>query len=146
MKVNTGNMKSIIKDGVQEELDKERRRMNIIVRNCKEEIGKDDKDAVEDIFNDIGVVTEQDFQVQRLGNQHGDVNYARPIRVQFQNTQIRYKVLQKAINLKDSTINEYQKVYITPDLTKYEQEVNWLEHFLNVHHVVDHLIPDNVKQ
>ena len=94
----------------------EKRRLNLVVMGVRE-VGKD-KDFVKEL---LAVVAGRDVwevtNVSRIGRQQE--GKTRPIRLVMANQDSRIEILQACPGLRKH--EEYQKVFVTPDLTRKQQ-------------------------
>lgn len=108
----------ITREDVLEEMEKERRRNNLVVMGVKNE--GEDQEFIKDMFTRlVGAkgVRAMD-SVERIGKR--DANKIRPIRVVLKNTETKFDILKAASELKNHP--EYKDVYIMTDLTRKQQE------------------------
>lgn len=108
------------REDVLEEIEIEKRRLNLVIMGLKEE--NDDEIAVKDLFMTLTGTSgvKSVVRVERIGRaQHGRI---RPIRVVMSNSDSKYGILQACSDLKKR--EEYKRVYVTPDLTRKQQEAD----------------------
>jgi hypothetical protein len=108
------------RDEVLEEIEIEKRRLNLVIMGIKED--NEDDAAVKDLFTVLvgskGVKAVS--SVERIGRaQAGKI---RPIRVKMINSDSKLDVLKSCSDLRKH--EEYKKVYISPDLTRKQQEAD----------------------
>ena len=132
---NETSLREIIAEELQEKqkLDeeklKEKKKMNLMFFNFKEDQHKTNEDLMLDDFNKIqsayeGRVTiiESDItHITRIGKKQNDK--VRPILVTFKSEEKRMEILRRGKNLEDkSDEGELTKVYVAPDKTKKQRE------------------------
>jgi len=104
------------REDVLEEIEIEKRRLNLVIMGVKEE-GKDE-DFVKEL---LAVVAGRDVwevtNVSRIRRQQE--GKTRPIRLAMANQDSRIEILQARPGLRKH--EEYQKVFVTPDLTRKQQ-------------------------
>lgn len=103
---------------IMEELEIERRRLNLVIMKVPEE-GKDEdivKEIVTHLIGESG--SSAIVEVERIGRLSGD-GKARPLRVKLNQQNIRRDILHAAPKLKDN--DTYKKIFVTPDLTRKQQ-------------------------
>ena len=61
-------------------------------------------------------------QVVRLGRQQNEGNRPRPLLVKLVNGGKKWNILRNARKLKDTEVEEFKKVIITPDMTEKERK------------------------
>lgn len=107
---------------VEEKLDRERRRLNLLIRNIPENTANVSK-FIEDMFEDEELHNVSITSVERLGrirnargNGTGDNAYVRPVKISCQDMKSKWEIL--ALNKKLRVSNKgYQNIFIDPDLT-----------------------------
>jgi PHD-finger len=110
------------RDEVLEEIEIEKRRLNLVIMGIKED--DEDETAVKDLFTvlvgskGVKAVT----SVERIGRV--TAGKTRPIRVKMANSDSKLDVLKASSDLRKH--EEYKKVYISPDLTRKQQEADKL--------------------
>ena len=127
-----------VKEDVEESIEIETRKNNIIFHGVKEQgqaevVNRDvlllsdfaktpDHELVEEILKGgLKIDASRHIEeVQRIGRYVA--GKVRPIRVRIRTFEARNKILKRAHNLKDS--NEHKRVYIAPDLTRKQQLVD----------------------
>lgn len=110
-----------MKEEMEENLEIERRKMNIIIH------GLQDKDAEADVEEVIKLLEEGlhlDYSrhvegMVRIGRRVTDQK-PRPLKIMLKRVESRKEILIRAKDLKG--VEAYSKVYITPDLTRKQQE------------------------
>jgi PHD-finger len=110
------------RDEVLEEIEIEKRRLNLVIMGIKEE--NEDETAVKDLFTVLvgSKAVKAVISVERIGRtQAGKI---RPIRVRMINSDSKLDVLKACSDLRKH--EEYKKVYISPDLTRKQQEADKL--------------------
>jgi chromosome segregation ATPase len=110
----------LMREDVLEEIEIEKRRLNVVIMGLKD--GNDDEREIKDLFECLtgarGVKAIVNFE--RFGRKvHGKT---RPLRVTLLNWDSKSELLYKSIGLRDK--EEYKKVYISPDLTRRQQEAD----------------------
>lgn len=102
-----------------EDIDAEKRAKHMIVLGLKENGNENDKDKVLDIIKTIGVEDDEAKveNVMRLGKKdENQANKTRPLKVTFEQSNMRNNVLKNAKNLKDQLEGSpYYKVYLKKD-------------------------------
>ena len=105
------------REEVLEEIEIEKRKLNLVIIGLKEE---NDEQLVKDLFTVLvgnkGVRAIS--RVERIGRVKPGTT--RPVRVLMANTDSRTEILQSCPDLRKH--EEYKKVYISPDLTRKQQE------------------------
>lgn len=95
-------------------LDTERRASNVIITGVEENDEEESAKTVEKILEEIGCEDIKTTKVERLGRL-SETNKKRPIKVTFNDTNNRNKVLSSAKKLKQSQNPDYKTVYIKKD-------------------------------
>ena len=88
-----------------------------------------DKEKCEDvIIRHLGVTEAEIVQTGRIGirNRNEERPNPRPIRVKLSEVKMKWKIVGKAKELKESRIPAIRKVGIAPDMTRKEREENEL--------------------
>jgi hypothetical protein len=113
------NMRKDIRMGVVEELEREKRRTNLVLMGVPEE-GDDGegREIVTDVVN--GLVPEVKVEFVILGRIGKKGNVARPVRIRVDEQGHRRKLLATAKDLKGK--EGLDKIYIMPDLTRLQQQ------------------------
>ena len=113
---------------VDEYRDMERRKWNLIVFNAPEpkstessQRKAEDREFFNSLIDHIGIDPVDVIDVVRLGAKTSDK--LRPLRVQFNNLGHRRSVLVNAKKLRDSSSDVFKGVYINPDLSVKERQV-----------------------
>jgi hypothetical protein len=110
-----------MKEEVEESLEIERRKMNLIIHGLKDDDAEADVDEVIKLFED-GLKMDYSRHVDkimRIGRRVTE-NKLRPLKIILKSLDSRKEILVRAKNLKE--IDTYSKVFITPDLTRKQQE------------------------
>ena len=112
---------------IDDHMDRERRKANLVVHNLPEQAGDSLADRSK---NDIALFTTMVREVMKLnvtasksfraGKKTGD--RPRLLIVSLDNPASKFDVLRHATELRNS--DEYQNIYVTPDLTPKEREAN----------------------
>jgi hypothetical protein len=124
----------IAKSDVEEQMEIEKRRGNLVFHGVKETIVKldsivegdliksPDQEMIEELLR-VGLrldATRHIEEVQRIGRyQEGKI---RPLRVKIKTFEARNEILKRARDLKG--LEQFKKVFIAPDLTRKQQEVD----------------------
>lgn len=106
------------REDVLEEIEIERRKMNLVVSGLKE--GNNDEEEIKECFSKLAGVkgVRSIVNIERIGKRV--VSKVRPVRVILNNMEGRMELLKQAHGLKG--YEEYKKVYIAPDLTRKQLE------------------------
>ena len=112
-----------VKENIEESWEIERRKMNIIIHGVKDEDAGKDLTALTDLFEDgLKLVFDRHVdkvvRLSRVANEEKP----RPIKVILKQVDCRKEILIRAKSLKES--DRFKKVFITPDLTRKQQEVD----------------------
>jgi nitrogen fixation/metabolism regulation signal transduction histidine kinase len=112
-------MRKDIRMGVVEELEREKRRSNLVLMGVPEE-GEwgEGREIVLDVVN--GLVPEVNVEFVIIGRIGKKGNAARPVRIRVEDQGHRRKLLSRAKELKGR--EGFQRIYIVPDLTRVQQE------------------------
>ena len=108
---------------VSESMEIEKRKFNLILQGIKEsENGEDeDVDLVNEILRSISIDPVRHVDgVSRV--KHAATDKVRPTRIKVKTLEGRSKILRHDKNLKDGS---FKRVYISPDLTRRQQEVDY---------------------
>jgi hypothetical protein len=112
----------VVSDKVEEELEIERRKYNLIFHGIAADETMSDVDIVKHVVAH-GLKLDHTRHVEdvtRIGKSvEGKV---RPIRVKVRSLESKKEMLQRAKNLKDNDM--LKRIYITPDLTRKQQEID----------------------
>ena len=101
-----------------EEMEREKRRCNIVLMGVPEEgEGGDGEEIVKDVVRGLIPEAKVDFMVVGRIGKKGDGN--RPVRVRVDDQGHRRKLLSRAKELKRK--ENLQRIYLVPDLTKTQQ-------------------------
>lgn len=118
-----------VNEAVREAKEIENRKQNLILVNVKENNEKDskikDKEVVEELLKKI--IKDEEVKVEeltRLGEKKD--NGSRLIRIKVQNNEIKRKILKNSslANEGSEEKDPKKKIYINPDFTKKERELN----------------------
>ena len=103
---------------VVEELEKEKRKENLVVFGIPEE---DDEQEGDKLVNDVinGLLPEIRVEFTALGRIHKKGLNPRPLRIKIDDAGHRRKILARAKDLHSS--DKFNKIYINPDLTREQQ-------------------------
>jgi hypothetical protein len=114
-----GNIRKDIRMGVVEELEREKRRSNLVLMGVPEE-GADGegRDIVSDVVK--GLVPEVAVEFVIVGRIGKKGTVARPVRIRVEDQGHRRKLLSRAKDLKGK--EGLQRIYIVPDLTRMQQQ------------------------
>lgn len=106
------------REEVLEELEIERRKMNLVVNGLRE--GNQDEDEIREVFSKLAGVrgVKSIVRIERIGKR--TVNKVRPVRVVLNNLEGKFEILRQAPGLR--RWEEYKKLFISPDLTKQQLE------------------------
>jgi len=111
-----------VSEKVEEEMEIERRKYNLIFHGIAEDETMSDGDIVRHVVAQ-GLKLDHTRHIEdiaRIGKAaEGKI---RPIRVKVRTLESKKEILQRAKNLKDE--NSLKKIYITPDLTRKQQEID----------------------
>ena len=106
-------------------LDKEKRKLNVVVHNIPESAGNSVKEKADKDANQFKVMVQDEFKLNvqvtkafRVGK--SDPDKPRLLVVALENVDTKLDILKQASELRHS--NEWRNVYITPDLTWQERE------------------------
>jgi hypothetical protein len=103
-----------MKEDVEESLEKERRKMNLVIYGLKDEDGEAYVDEVNKLFEDglkMDYLRHVD-KIMHIGRRVTE-NKPRPLQIILQDLDSRKEILARTKNLKE--IDTYSKVFITPD-------------------------------
>lgn len=105
---------------VNEALEREKRKNNLVIFGIEEtnDEGKT-KDRIKEISLAMGIEADKLVYVGRVGRNLSGTK-TRLVRINCEDAEIRRKVLKDAIKLK--SVLGYERTYISPDLTKVQQE------------------------
>lgn len=113
---------SAVKEDMEESLEIERRKYNLVIHGIPEESLEKDKEELAEILGS-GLSIDPDRHVEmmmRLGRvSEGKL---RPLRIKLKTMEGRKEILTRAKNLRN--IDRYKRLFITPDLTKKQQEMD----------------------
>ncbi len=111
-----------LKEDLLEDMEVDKRKLNLIVKGVPENKSEDgDYEFVEEMFTNLigGQKASKVIEdMERMGRYTKDKK--RNIRVMISNSEAKRLILTKAKELKNKT--GYEKVYVTPDLTRKQQE------------------------
>lgn len=116
---------SVIKrEDVLEEIEIERKKMNIVINGLKE--NNTDEEEVKDVLTKLAGAkgARSIMNIERIGKKTSDKKKIRPIRVVLNNTESKYEILKQAPTLRN--IEEFKKLYVSPDLTRKQLEADKL--------------------
>lgn len=130
--VDSEGIKTLIKEEIIEIREKEKRKENLIVHNMPEECegqnADKDKIACRFLFNEVGINDDEIIEVIRLGKpaEYNAQNRAkpRPMLVKMKNEKVKWHIIGRAKLLRNSRHETFRRVFITPDLTQREREVD----------------------
>ena len=106
---------------IDEYMDRERRKCNVIVHNMAEETPSQDHDRVGSLFeSEFDIPKSSITSMVRLGRSSGD--RARLLQVTLDKEQHKHSIMKMATKLRKS--QRWNTIYVTPDLTFKEREVN----------------------
>ena len=100
---------------------KQKKMKNLIIRGITEQ----DRDIVKRILKDIGCEAVETVKEMRIGKKSDDgTTRPRPIRVQLQNEEDKWKVIGRATKIRQVKTEAYEtgRIFIVPDMTKLERE------------------------
>lgn len=116
---------------LSEQKERSGREQNVIFHNVPESTSEDveerktyDKEQVEEIISFLEVEDSEIGQTVRLGKKDTKSERPRLLKVTLGSTNTKKETMTRAKNLRKSTGNYYNKVFITPDLTYKEREEN----------------------
>ena len=112
----------VVKEDVEEALEIERRKMNLVIH------GVPDIDAEQDIDQVAAILCNglhMDFErhvssMMRIGKM--DVNKPRPLRIVIKSLDGKKEILSRAKDLKN--VDTFKRMFISPDLTRRQQKVD----------------------
>ena len=106
---------------IEEYMDREQRKLNVVVHNVPEESTSQDLEKVTSMFeSEFSVPGSHIVKVARLGNSTN--GRPRLLLATLDSEQHKRSIIKNAIKLSKSTT--WNKVYVSPDLTAKEREVN----------------------
>jgi hypothetical protein len=111
-------MRKDIRMGVVEELEREKRRTNLVLMGVPEGDDGEGREIVTDVVN--GLVPEVKVEFVIVGRIGKKGNVARPVRIRVDEQGHRRKLLARAKDLKGK--EGLDKIYIMPDLTRLQQQ------------------------
>ena len=112
---------SLLKDDIQESLDQERRRLNLIIKNIPEQ--ENELEFVNGMLRDEDISDGRILSAERIGPvkenelRRGESMYCRPVRITCPDTMTKWKILKKSKSLRNSK-KGYNQIFIDLDLTK----------------------------
>lgn len=112
----------VVKEDVEEALEIERRKMNLVIHGVPDVDAEQDIDQVANI---LGNGLHMDFDrhvatMMRIGKL--DVNKPRPLRIMLKSLDGKKEILSRAKDLKN--VETYKRMFISPDLTRRQQKVD----------------------
>jgi hypothetical protein len=112
-----------VREDVEESMERERRKLNLIIHGIGDEDAEKDVEMVMNIFGeglkmDFGRHVEKMVRIGRMVNEQRP----RPLRITLKSGEGRREILARAKSLKDS--EKFKKFFITPDLTRKQQLVD----------------------
>ena len=117
-----------VKEEIGQELEKFKRRKNIVIYGLPEGEGRTEKEAyqmdhdnVQQLIREIGTDVET-FRIIRLGKQKIK-NKTRPIKVELSEEAEKYKILKKAANVRNLEAAKFKSIIITTDMTVKQREL-----------------------
>lgn len=111
-----------ISEEVREAMERRGRRLNVVMRNIPEKGEADDAKYVNDLFYGPMALENIDITcLERLGERRR--NQSRLLKVSLSTWTMKKKILAAAKKLANEG-DEYKEIYISPDLTKKEQEMD----------------------
>jgi hypothetical protein len=111
-------MSKDIRMGVVEEMEREKRRNNLVLMGVPEEgLDGEGREIVADVIN--GLLPEVKVEFVLMGRIGKRGNGTRPVRVKVDDQSHRRKILGRAKDLK--TMEGMDKIFIVPDLTRVQQ-------------------------
>ena len=114
----TSNANNVVtKESLKEEMDIERRKMNVVIMGMKEDL-RDEEVAKDMLAKMAGVKGVKSIEVvERIGKK--ETGKVRPVRIRLNNIDAKYDILKAGSKLKNW--EEYKKTYVVPDRTKKQQ-------------------------
>lgn len=111
--------RAISRNDILEELEIDRRKMNLVIMGLPE--SDTDVDKVKEVLNKLVGERSSDSvaEMERIGKPRQD-GEPRPLRLKLSNQVTRRDVLKEAPKLKDDA--NYKEVFVTPDLTRKQQK------------------------
>lgn len=111
-----------VKEDVEEALEMERRKMNLVIHGVPETDAEQDIEQVAEI---LGMGLHMDFErhvasMVRIGKLED--NKARPLRIVVKSLDGKKEILSRAKDLKE--VEKYKRMFISPDLTRKQQRVD----------------------
>lgn len=111
-----------VKDDVNESIEIEKRKKNVVIHGIPETDGERDVDVALEIFEtglrlDGGRHIERTMRIGRVRSEK-----PRPLRIQLHSEDGKKEILSRARNLKDN--EKFKRMFITPDLTRKQQVVD----------------------
>lgn len=103
---------------MKEVLEREKRRLNVVVMGLTEGSDEEDLGKIRKMVDSI--VKEVQIKFQVLGRIGRKSEIPRPVRIKLVDVEDRRRVLSRARNLKKE--EGMERLYIVPDLTKVQQE------------------------
>lgn len=111
-----------VREDVEEKLEIERRKENLVIHGVPETDAERDIDTVTQILSlglhlDFTRYVESMMRIGRVQTER-----PRPLRLKLKSQNARKEILARAKNLKES--EDYKRMFITPDLTRKQQEAD----------------------
>ena len=130
--ITTDSIANIASTLVNEEKEKEKRQLNLILHNIKESDATDSSKRIEEdvcaatiVFKDYLDVTVSVTKCFRIGKKRDDPNKPRLLKIMVSSLDEKVAVLRNKLRLRSQDNPEHiRKVFITPDLTPTEQTKN----------------------
>ena len=115
---------------MKEDEDKKERRNNLVIYGIKESTNsiprartEEDQSFCRRLFQEVVQVDDISMgQVVRLGRQQSEGNRPRPLLVKLVDGGEKWNILKNARKLKNTEVEEFKKVIITPDMTEKERK------------------------
>jgi hypothetical protein len=112
----------VVKEDVEEALEMERRKMNLVIHGVPETDAEQDIEQVAEI---LGTGLHMDFErhvatLVRIGK--FEENKSRPLRMVVKSLDGKKEILSRAKELKN--VEQFKKMFISPDLTRKQQRVD----------------------
>ena len=114
---------------MDEKFEKFKRRRNLVLYGLPESSGRDDEEKQKGDTEKLGrlmkelAVEVEDYTAMRLGKQARDKK-PRPLKIELKEEADKFKILKGATKLKNTRIEEFQKVIISSDMTLKQREID----------------------
>jgi hypothetical protein len=116
---NSANQEREFQMHLAEAMERDKRKSNLVIMGMKEEMGEQEANQfittmLSKLLDGEKVAFENKGRVGKEGDK------CRPVRVTIEETTCRRGIMKKAMKLKEE--REYEKIFISPDLTRKQQE------------------------